>query len=152
MDTTIRLTPGTIARIRCFRPWQALAYVDDAWCRVDFYLQADLSLYFYREDEHGTTRFPITLDELKRIAADCRLWLCRDDARPYAARDMRQAAELHRELGRAGVRDHYVFASEVIGREVTHFRLLSLSERNALRNALPRLQRRRISAPPTAPA
>jgi len=48
----------------------------------------------------------------------------------------RQAArELHVELSRLGIRDHYAFASRVLGREVFHLSALSPDERNRIREA-----------------
>ncbi|MBZ9715921.1 hypothetical protein [Deinococcus multiflagellatus] len=47
-----------------------------------------------------------------------------------------QACELHRAMGRAGIRDHYAFASEVIGVPVSSLAALWPEEAVAVQNAL----------------
>uniref|UniRef100_A0A7V2F5S6 Uncharacterized protein n=1 Tax=Rhodothermus marinus TaxID=29549 RepID=A0A7V2F5S6_RHOMR len=62
----------------------------------------------------------VTRREYERIAAAC-------------GGDKRAARELHVELSRLGIRDHYAFASRVLGREVRHLSELTPDERNLIR-------------------
>ena len=64
-----------------------------------------------------------------------RAMLATGEAEPARA-DCAAGRRLHVDLGRAGVKDHYAFASRVLGRPVEHLRYLSAGERNAVRGAL----------------
>ena len=54
----------------------------------------------------------------------------------YQPRHRRQAYELHKEMGRRGIRDHAGYASAVIGRRTEHLSNLTRSERNEVRAAM----------------